>query len=65
MIFINKKGKIVYANKVCEEIMGYKRNEYYSSDFDFLCLIAPESVDGVQSAFKRHTDGKEVKLSSG
>ena len=61
MIFINKKGKIVYANKVCEEIMGYKREEYYSSDFDFLCLIAPESVDKIQSAFKRHMDGKEVE----
>ena len=61
MIFINKKGKIVYANKVCEEIMGYKREEYYSSDFDFLCLIAPESVDTIQSALKRHMDGKEVE----
>jgi PAS domain S-box-containing protein len=61
MIFIHKKGKIVYANKACEEIMGYKRDEYYSSDFDFLCLVAPESVDRVQSAFKRHMDGKEVE----
>ena len=61
MIFINRKGKVVYANKVCEEIMGYKRDEYYSTDFDFLCLIAPESIDRVQSAFKTHTDGKEVE----
>jgi PAS domain S-box-containing protein len=60
MIFINKMGKVVYANKVCEEIMGYKRDEFYSSDFDFLCLIAPESVDKIQSAFKRHMNGKEV-----
>jgi len=61
MIFINKKGKVGYANKVCEEIMGYTREEYYSPDFDFLCLIAPESVDKVESAFKRHKDGKEVE----
>jgi PAS domain S-box-containing protein len=61
MIFINKKGKIVYANRICEEIMGYKRDEYYSSDFDFLCLIAPESVDKIHSAFKRHMDGKDVE----
>jgi PAS domain S-box-containing protein len=61
MIFIHKKGKIVYTNKVCEEIMGYKRDEYYSSGFDFLCLIAPESVHRVKSAFKRHMDGKEVE----
>jgi len=61
MIFINKKGKVVYANKGCAEIMGYKREEFYSSDFDFLCLIAPESVERVQSAFKMHMDGKEVE----
>ena len=61
MIFINNKGRIVYANKVCEEIMGYKREEYYSPDFDFLCLIAPESVDKIRSAFKRHMDGEEVE----
>ena len=61
MIFINKKGKIVYANKACEKIMGYKRDEYYSPDFDFLCLIGPGSLDRVQSAFKRHMDGEEVE----
>ena len=61
MIFINKRGKVVYANKVCEEIMGYKRDEYYSPDFDFQCLIAPESLDKIQSAFKKHMDGKEVE----
>ena len=61
MIFINKRGKIAYANKVCEEIMGYKIEEYYAPDFDFLCLIAPESIDRIHSAFKRHMDGKEVE----
>ncbi|MGD8229015.1 MAG: PAS domain S-box protein [Desulfobacteraceae bacterium] len=61
MIFINKRGKVVYANKVCEEVMGYKRDEYYSPDFDFQCLIAPESLDKIESAFKKHMDGKEVE----
>ena len=61
MIFINKKGKVLYANKVCVEIMGYKREEFYSSDFDFLRLIAPESLDKIRSSFKRHMDGKEVE----
>ena len=28
MIFINKKGRVVYANKKCEEIMGYKRKRF-------------------------------------
>ncbi|MCK4416294.1 MAG: MEKHLA domain-containing protein, partial [Thermoplasmatales archaeon] len=35
MIFINKKGRVVYANRKCEEITGYKREEFYSPDFDF------------------------------
>ncbi len=61
MIFINRQGNVVYANKVCEEIMGYKRDEYYSTDFDFMSLIAPESKDAVKSAFKRHMDGKDVE----
>jgi PAS domain S-box-containing protein len=60
MIFINKRGKVVYANKVCEEIMGYKRDEYYASDFDFYCLIAPESLDEVRSALERHMHGEDV-----
>jgi len=60
MIFINKKGRVVYANKKCEELMGYTREEFYSPDFDFLCLIAPESIEIVTSSFARHTKGGEV-----
>jgi len=59
MIFINKKGKIIYANKICEEILGFKREEFYASDFDFLKLIAPEYRDLVKKYFKRHLSGKE------
>ena len=25
MIFINKRGRVVYANKKCEEITGYSK----------------------------------------
>ena len=60
MIFINKKGKIVYANKKCEEVMGYTREEFCSPDFDFLTLIAPESVAVVRESFARHSRGEEV-----
>jgi PAS domain S-box-containing protein len=28
MIFINKKGRVVYTNKRCEEVTGYTRNEF-------------------------------------
>ena len=60
MIFINKKGRVVYANKRCEEIMGYKREEFYSPDFDFFTLIAPVSMDLIEASFSRHMKGEEV-----
>jgi PAS domain S-box-containing protein len=60
MIFINRKGKVVYANKKSEDIMKYSREEMCASDFDFFKLIAPESRSVVQSAFVRHLKGKEV-----
>ncbi|MGD8500788.1 MAG: PAS domain S-box protein, partial [Phycisphaerales bacterium] len=60
MIFINKQGRVVYANKKCEEIMGYRREEFCSPDFDFLTLIAPESVDTVKENYARHSRGEDV-----
>ncbi|MGD8535754.1 MAG: PAS domain S-box protein [Candidatus Aminicenantes bacterium] len=61
MIFINKIGKIVYANKQCEEVMGYKREEFYSPDFDFFRLIAPEFIEKTKLFYSQHIKGKEVK----
>jgi PAS domain S-box-containing protein len=61
MIFINKKGRVVYCNKKCEDIMGYRREEFCSPDFDFLTLIAPESRVFVRSAFQKHMAGKDVE----
>ena len=61
MIFIHNKDKVVYANKKCEEIMGYKREEFYSNDFDFLTLIAPESMDLIKENFNRHLEGEEIQ----
>ncbi|MEE9593834.1 MAG: PAS domain S-box protein [Candidatus Hydrothermarchaeales archaeon] len=60
MIFINKKGSIIYANEKCEEIMGYKREELYSPDFNFLSLIAPESIDTVKANYGKHMKGEDV-----
>ncbi len=60
MIYINNKGRVVYANKKCEEIMGYKREEFYSPDFNFLALIAPEYVDLVKASLSKHMRGEEV-----
>ncbi len=61
MIFINKKGKVVYVNEKCEESLGYSRKEFYSPDFDFLTLIAPEYMDLINKNFKRHIIGEEAE----
>ncbi len=60
MIFISKNGKIVYVNKRCEELMGYRKNEFYKDDFDFFILIADESKSIVRKSFADHSQGKEV-----
>ena len=60
MIFINKQGRIVYANKKCEEITGYRREEFYSPDFDFLTLIAPQSQDLIKENFRIHLECRDI-----
>ena len=60
MIFIYQGGDILYVNRMCSKVMGYERDEFYHPDFDFLSLIAPESVDLIRSNFAKHQMGKEV-----
>lgn len=60
MIFINRNGKIIYANKKSTEILGFGKEELYSPNFDFRNLIAPESLDLVRKAYQNHMEGKNV-----
>jgi len=60
MIFINKGGRVVYVNNRCVETMGYSRDEFYAPEFDFMSLIAPESLELIRSNFKRHLAGEEI-----
>ncbi|MCK9220603.1 MAG: PAS domain-containing sensor histidine kinase [Bacteroidales bacterium] len=60
MIFINIKGKIVYANSLCESVMGYTKEELYLPDFDFMELINPENHTQIREAFRHHLKGEEV-----
>ena len=60
MIFIYKKGRVTYANKKCEDLMGYTKEEFYAPTFNFFTLIAPESQEKLNSSHKRHTEGQEV-----
>lgn len=61
MIFINKKRKVVYANKKCEETMKYTREEFYADDLDFMRLIHPESKALVTKNFIKHMKGEEIQ----
>ena len=60
MIFIYKQGRVVYANKKCEDLMGYTKEEFYTPTFNFFTLIAPESQKKLNSSHKRHAEGQEV-----
>jgi PAS domain S-box-containing protein len=50
----------VYANEQCKEVMGYKREEFYAPDFNFLNLIAPKSIELVKTNNIKHIQGEDV-----
>ena len=60
MVFINCRGRIVYANRRCEQILGYRREEFYSPDYDFMILIAPEYREQVRSNFQKHMQNEDI-----
>jgi PAS domain S-box-containing protein len=60
MIFIKDRGRVVYANKKCVEILGYDLDEFYAADFDFLKLIAPEYIQLIEGNFRKYMAGKEI-----
>jgi PAS domain S-box-containing protein len=61
MIFINRKGRVIYANAKCEELMGYRLEEFYAPDFDFFKLITPDSMTIVRNSYKEHQTGNELQ----
>jgi PAS domain S-box-containing protein len=60
MIFINKMGRVVYVNKLSEELLGFTKEEMYDPSFNFYTLIAPESIQVVEDKFKQHLQGIEM-----
>jgi len=60
MIYVNRMGPILFANKQCEQVFGYTREHFYSPDFDFLTLVAPESRGLIKQNYQQHRQGKEV-----
>jgi protein-histidine pros-kinase len=59
-IFINQRGKVVYANSSAVELLGYSQAELTGPGFDFFKLIAPESLDAVRTYQRQHQVGQEV-----
>lgn len=55
MIFINKMGRIVYTNKRSEALIGYENEEICSPEFNWLNLLAPESLELAKKSFKKHS----------
>lgn len=59
MIFINMQGRVVYANPKSVELMGYSLEDVSSPAFNFMTLIAPESVDLVRTRVMEKMRGIE------
>lgn len=59
MIFIQCAGKVVYVNHRCTELMGYSKEEFCADDFNFLSIIAPESVAVVKANDALHRQGRQ------
>ncbi len=60
MIFINVQGRVVYANKRSEEVTGYTAEEFYSEDFNFLDLVAPNYRGALKANFDKHLRGEDI-----
>jgi PAS domain S-box-containing protein len=61
MIFINHRGRIVYANKEIESNLGYTKEEISAPGFDFKTLIAADSLATIEKNFEKHMKGQEVE----
>lgn len=60
MIFVNCAGRVIFANDLVTETMGYSNLEIYDEDFDFLDLIAAESREAVLRNLEAHARGEDV-----
>ncbi|HDR73509.1 MAG TPA: PAS domain S-box protein [Methanoculleus sp.] len=55
MILVNCRGKVVYANRKCEVVLGYGHDELCAPSFDFQDLLAPEDA-GAMAVFDETGD---------
>ncbi|MBN1396431.1 MAG: PAS domain S-box protein, partial [Bacteroidetes bacterium] len=60
MILIVYNGRVVYVNEKCEEMTGFSKEEFYSSEFNFLNSIVPEHAEFIIEKYRRHMSGEEI-----
>ncbi len=60
MILIIAGGRVVYANRRCEEITGYTRTELSDASVGFSSRIAPRSPDLLDAMRAKHQAGEDV-----
>ncbi|MFO7619300.1 MAG: PAS domain S-box protein [Thermoplasmata archaeon] len=60
MIFINKMGHVVYANRMCEELMGFTREEFLDKDFDLMTIIHKDYQKLIRGNLQKHFKGEDV-----
>ncbi len=60
MVFVLIEGRIVYANRQTERILGYVRSDLCSADFDFRRIVAPGSRTAVAENLSRQIEGEDV-----
>jgi PAS domain S-box-containing protein len=60
MIFINSRGRIMYANQKCEVVTGYSKDELYSPNFDFMTLFSPKHKTQIAESYAKHLAGEDV-----
>ena len=61
LVFVHLGGRIVYANRMCEQTLGYTRDEFYATDSDFLQLLAPEYRDVVRADSSLQANGQQIE----
>jgi PAS domain S-box-containing protein len=61
MILIIKNSKIIYANRKCEEITGFEKDELQSADFYCDRLVAPECMKMMKKNLNKQMSGEEIE----
>ncbi len=59
-IYILQGKRFVYVNKKFEELLGYTLEEVNRPDFDFIKLVAPDSVPLIEERARRSAAGEKL-----